>query len=536
MSISKHLISMIIFSIIGMGSIFVLSLYKLNEVYEKVDYVVINSLPNVENISESTRLSLRSRLLLWELITESDTSKNKEMKIIIQNSLKELDNNIEKYKDLISDDKDKDLFVKEEKTMKNYYDIVNEIVVLVDQNKREESIKKMNTYFESFKVMNDELNEHMKYNLDIAKKGELSAQNTKQEANILIAIISSIILIIISIAGLFIRKEIMSSVDIIKTNIINFVKTKNLNLFISYNKNNEIKEIVDNFNLLIKDLKHIIVETKSSSSENASVSHELSTTSLQIGQNAEKSSNIVKDTIVEIKNVKSFVDKTTKMSQNMKIEIGDVGKKLDEAKQRMVLLKKDMNLASQEENILAKTLEQMSKEAEQVKHVLSVINDIADQTNLLALNAAIEAARAGEHGRGFAVVADEVRKLAERTQTSLIEINATINIIIQSIVNSSEKMNTNAKNIEKLNVVSNDVEKIILNTNDVMKETIIKVENNVENSLKISEDTNKIVSLVENINVITNDNARSVEEIASATEHLSKLTENLDNKLSEFKS
>ena len=110
----------------------------------------------------------------------------------------------------------------------------------------------------------------------------------------------------------------------------------------------------------------------------------------------------------------------------------------------------NINKIAQEENVMTKELQQLISNAQETKDILTTIGDIADQTNLLALNAAIEAARAGEHGRGFAVVADEVRKLAERTQKSLSESSATVNVLIQSIHDSSDILSKNANDMGEL--------------------------------------------------------------------------------------
>lgn len=299
--------------------------------------------------------------------------------------------------------------------------------------------------------------------------------------------------------------------------------------------NDEIAQASEQINRFIDKVRSLICDAKSLSSENSSISHQLSTTSLQVEKLVEKSTSIVNDTTTKANQVRGEMSLSIEQAKNGKDDMLKANTSLHTATNSIVALTEEIEKSSAVEIELASKIHQLSTDAEQVKIVLTVISDIADQTNLLALNAAIEAARAGEHGRGFAVVADEVRKLAERTQKSLVEINATINVIVQSIVDSSEQMSNNSKKTEALAQSANNVENKLKETFNIINAVTKVTEHTVDSYIQTGNDLEIIINKISEINKISSDNSRSVEEIAGAAEHLSKMTENLNSKLGEFR-
>ena len=297
----------------------------------------------------------------------------------------------------------------------------------------------------------------------------------------------------------------------------------------------EIAKASEAINKFIEKVRVLIAEAKDISNENSSIANELSSTSVQTGRGVENSSKIVEDAGKDCTEIQSYMKDSIEVAKGGKDDLKKALSYVDETLNTISNLSSEIAQTSDIENQMAGKIEQLSRDAEQVKSVLVVINDIADQTNLLALNAAIEAARAGEHGRGFAVVADEVRKLAERTQKSLTEINATINVIVQAINESSEQMSINSRQISELTGVANNAQNTIRDMSGIMRSAIGLSDKTIEDYIKTGKDIDDIVKSMEGISQISSQSARSVEEIASAAEHLNKMTDTLNAKLGEFR-
>ncbi len=208
---------------------------------------------------------------------------------------------------------------------------------------------------------------------------------------------------------------------------------------------------------------------------------------------------------------------------------------LDTFTQKLSVVVASIENGSAQQQELVNKVSSLTEQAKNIKEVLAIISDIADQTNLLALNAAIEAARAGEHGRGFAVVADEVRKLAERTQKSLSEISANVNLITQNVVEIAEETNITSKSID---TISESAQELILSSNETkenLASTKDKSTETMHQSVFIATKTKDLITTMDEIVEVAMKNSELRDTVEDAVTALTNDAQRLQSELSKFK-
>jgi methyl-accepting chemotaxis protein len=319
------------------------------------------------------------------------------------------------------------------------------------------------------------------------------------------------------------------------TNVASKIAQGDLNVDIKVKGKDEIGQLSSAMKKMVENLKEIIGSMKSSADNLASASQQLSANSEQMSKGITEqvgkasqiatSSTEMSQTIIDIaknaSNIASFATEAVKIARDGE---GIVSKSVEE-----------VNAIASVVNESADLITSLGNRSRQIGEIVHVIKDIADQTNLLALNAAIEAARAGEQGRGFAVVADEVRKLAERTAKATSEIGEMIKAIqddvdraVSSMEDATKKVETGVELSTRTGKALHNIVESVTNLQSMVQQIASATEEMSAVSEQISQDVETVAS-------VTNETSSSATQISQASADLAKLAVKLEGMVSQFR-
>lgn len=297
---------------------------------------------------------------------------------------------------------------------------------------------------------------------------------------------------------------------------------------------NEVHEIGRAFKLMSESVRGLVLGVSATSSEVGVAAGELQgaarlalESSQQASQSASGIAASVEEMSVSIALVADHANQAARISEEAKAVTENGRNVVDRAMAELDVVAGDINES-------ASLIESLGERSKQISNVVGVIREIADQTNLLALNAAIEAARAGEQGRGFAVVADEVRKLAERTALSTQEISTTVKAILDETGRAVQRMQLVSGNMSESVGLARAAGESLVNIDERASLTVSTVHSIADSTREQSSASQEIARLVEHIAQAAQGSSSRAQSNSERAQNLQRLSAELQAQLSRF--
>jgi len=354
-------------------------------------------------------------------------------------------------------------------------------------------------------------------------------------------IMSVVAVIVASIIGyIIINYSIIKPIRLLETSMAK-AGEGDLTFPVDIKTKDEIEELGTSYNKMLENQKNTLSQINTISSDMASSAEELTASSEEVNASSEEVSQNIEEVMnniltnermmasieEEMGNLKSSIDVSSEFANKSQDVCKESMIVADEGRTGVQSSVKSISNISKSTSEIIDSFAELNVQAKKVTGISEIIKGIAEQINLLALNASIEAARAGEAGRGFSVVAEEVRKLAEQTTSESTNIHEVLNEISTLIDHANNNVNDSKVHVDEGEMTIQSLDGKFMNiitTFESVNEYVTKLETICEDQVVISDE---IMSSVENSTKSSKENAEKAQEISAATEEQTAITEAL---------
>lgn len=366
----------------------------------------------------------------------------------------------------------------------------------------------------------------------INKLVDTATESLIQQA-IIMAVIDVLMLILLVV---IISRWVIAPINELKEKVADLAEGDgDLTKKIVVNSKDELGQMAEYINTFIDKLHTIISNLKNSTHQAVNIAESMKDNSDMLRDGVELQSKLISNAHAVTEKIKNEADLSLQSTDSAVKDILTTQKSLNHTASSLEKIVEEVSEKAEHEQEITGRINALAEQTSQIKDVIDIIKDIADQTNLLALNAAIEAARAGEHGRGFAVVADEVRKLAERTQKSLTEIDSSISIIVQGVVEAQGEIESGVEQAHKVSSTTQQLSEEINKTMNDLEETVQRISEASKEAKEINESIEALKEVNEGLleeSKHTDEESRSLEDVSI---RLKEIAARLQNEVDKFK-